>query len=175
MIKFNFKKARWMIDAKGIWLTLQVPEALKQQVQDFIIGINNDGEKLYTADIKNHRQKRSLDANAYMWTLVNEIANAMRMDKEECYLMMLKRYGQSTVVSSVSEADVSGFFKYYAEFGKGETNGKEFTHYKIYKGSSEFDSKEMAILIDGIVSEAKEIGIETMTHTELDKMKENWM
>ena len=51
---------------------------------------------------------------------------------------------------------------------------KKFTHYKIYKGSSEYDSREMAILIDGVISEAKEMGIETMTPQELERLKKSW-
>lgn len=89
---------------------------------------------------------------------------------------MLKRYGQSSVISIVDEA-VPQFMrsvKYAEEFGKGTVNGKEFTHIKVYMGSSEMDTKEMAILIDGIVSEAEGLGIPTITPTEVQKLKEQW-
>ena len=53
-------------------------------------------------------------------------------------------------------------------------NGKTFKHYKVYMGSSEMDTKQMSILIDGIVQEAKQLDIETMKPAELSKLKEEW-
>ena len=88
---------------------------------------------------------------------------------------MLKRYGQSEMVSVLSRIDVTGYFKYYEPFAKSMLNGKEFTHYKIFKGSSEYDTKEMSVLIDGIVSEAEELEIETLPPHEIQRLKEMWM
>ena len=133
---------------------------------------NQDRDKLF--EIKEHKKKRSLTANAYAWALIGKIADAMRMDKDECYLLMLKRYGQSEIVSVLSDIDVDGYFKYFETVATTELNGKEFTHYKIFKGSSEFDSREMAVLIDGIISEAKDFGIETLPPAELERLKETW-
>ena len=131
-------------------------------------------EKPLEVYIDKIKEKRSLNANGYLWVLVGQIADVLRASKEEIYLNMLKQYGQSTVVSVLSEINVTGFFKHYEEFGKGEVKGKDFTHYKVYKGSSEFDTKEMAILIDGVISEAQELGIDTRTPEEIDKMKALW-
>ena len=125
-------------------------------------------------EIKPHKQKRSLNANAYAWVLITKIANAMRMSKDECYLTMLKHYGQSEIVSVRSEIDVSGYFKYYEECGKAVLNGREFTHYKLFKGSSEYDTQEMAILIDGIVQEAENLGIDTLPAHELERIMKAW-
>ena len=127
-----------------------------------------------TFTIKEYKEKRSLDANRYAWALMNEIANVLRTSKEEVYVEMLRRYGQSDVVSVISDIDVRPYFKYYEEIGRAKLQGKDFTHYRIFKGSSEYDSREMSILIDGIVSEAKEMGIETMTPEEIAKLKEMW-
>ena len=124
--------------------------------------------------IDKYREKRSLNANAYAWLLIGKIADDRRASKEEIYLQMLKDYGQSKVFSIVSEADVSGYFKYYEETGEGTVNGKLFKHYRVFKGSSEFDTREMSIFIDGIVSEAKELGIQTMTPAQLAELKSLW-
>ena len=99
----------------------------------------------------------------------------MNLSKDEVYLLMLKRYGQNELVSILSNINVAGYFKYYEVAGTTMLNNKEFTHYRIYKGSSEYDTKEMAILIDGIVSECQELGIETLTPDELDKLKSEWV
>ena len=133
---------------------------------------SQDRDKLF--EIKEHKEKRSLTANAYAWTLIGKIADDLRTSKEETYLTMLKRYGQSEMVSVLSSIDVSGYFKYYEPVATATLQGKEFTHYKIFKGSSEYDSREMAVLIDGIVSEAKELDIETLPPSEVERLKNMW-
>ncbi len=87
---------------------------------------------------------------------------------------MLRHYGQSEMVSVLSSIDVRGYFKYYEEVATVTLEGKQFTHYRVFKGSSEYDTREMSILIDGIVYEAKNLGIETMTPDELTRIKEMW-
>lgn len=121
-------------------------------------------------EVKEYHPKRSLNANAYAWALIGQIADVLRKSKEEVYFEMLKAYGQSEFVSVRSDIDVKGYFKYYEEYGKGHVEGREFTHYKVYKGSSEFDSREMSILLDGIIQEAKAQGIETITPAEKQRM-----
>ena len=121
-------------------------------------------------EVTEYHPKRSLSANAYAWALIQKIADALRKSKEEVYLQMLKDYGQSEFVSVRSDLNVSGYFKYYEEYGKGHVEGREFTHYKVYKGSSEMDSREMAILIDGIIQEARQLGIETITPAEKERL-----
>lgn len=133
---------------------------------------NQDKEKIF--EVKEHKQKRSLTANAYAWSLIGKISDAMRTTKEETYLTMLKRYGQSEIVSVISSIDVSGYFKYYEPIAKVRLQGKVFTHYRVYKGSSEYDSKEMAVLIDGIVEDAKELEIETLPPDEIARLKAIW-
>lgn len=125
-------------------------------------------------ELKQFRERRSLNSNNYAWELITKIADVLRSSKEEVYLQMLKRYGKSQMISVLSEIDVNKFLKYFEEAGESTLNGKLFKHYKVYTGSSEMDSKEMSILIDGIVSEAKELGIETMPPNELKSLKESW-
>ena len=132
---------------------------------------NQDHEKLFV--VKEHKEKRSLSQNAYAWKLITEIGNVLHKSKEEIYLQMLKDYGQSEIISILSSVNPVGYFKYYEKIGTGVINNKEFTHYKIFKGSSEFDSKEMTIFIDGIVQECKQLGIETLTPDEIAKLKLN--
>lgn len=128
-----------------------------------------DKEKIF--EIKEKKKKRSLTANSYYWSLLNQLASVMRMDNQECHFLILKRYGQYEVVSIRSDVSLHGYFKYYEEIGKGKVNGKEFTHYKIYKGSSQMDSKEFAILLDGVRSECEEVGIPTLTPSEIAQLK----
>lgn len=128
-----------------------------------------DRDKQY--EIKEHKEKRSLSQNAYAWKLINEIANKLNRSKEDIYMEMLRSYGQSEIVSILSSISPAGYFKYYEPIGTGVINEKEFTHYKIYKGSSEFDSREMSVFIDGIIQEAEAQGIPTLTSEEIKRLE----
>jgi len=137
-----------------------------------------DREKVF--DITEHKEKRSLNANAYAWAIIGKIADANRMTKEEAYLRALKDWGQSEMVSVLSFIDVSGFFKYYEFAGTGTIvdkktgEEKKFNHYRIWKGTSEYNTKEMSIFIDGLIQDANELGIETLPPNEVERLKEMW-
>ena len=133
---------------------------------------SQDREKEF--EIKEHKIKRSLNSNSYCWVLIGKIADVLRTSKDDVYLMMLKRYGQSELVSVLSNINIDGYFKYYEVAGTSMLNNKEFTHYKIFKGSSEYDTREMSILIDGIVQEAKDLNIETLPPNEIERLKALW-
>jgi hypothetical protein len=155
-------------------ITLIAPKEEQGNMEPLNELLNN--EKLKVAKIDNKKKKRSLNANSYAWLIITEIANKLRISKEEVYLQMLKRYGQSSVISIVSEA-VPVFMKsvkYAEEFGKGTVNGKEFTHIKVYMGSSEMDSKQFSILLDGIVSECELLSIPTLEDLEIRRLIEEW-
>ena len=142
---------------------------------DFMQGYDElkDCEKL-SIEIKPYREKRSLNANAYAWKLIGDIADVLRANKEDIYFLMLQRYGQSVLISVLAHIPVSNYVRYYTEAGESTLNGKLFKHYKVYKGSSEFDTREMSVLIDGIVSEAKVLGIQTEPPHKLAEMKSLW-
>ena len=156
--------------SKRVTLTLSVnEEAAVKSLYDEL----HDVEKL-SIKIDKHREKRSLNANNYAWAIMTEMANVLRASKEEVYLKMLKRYGQSEIISVLSHIPIGEYVKYCEEAGESTLNGKLFKHYKVYKGSSEFDTREMSIFLDGVVSEANEIGVQTMTPNEIAKLKSLW-
>ena len=125
-------------------------------------------------EIKIYRPLRGQRANAYYWELLNELANVLKIENDELHFMLLQKYGQVQIVSALAYIDISGYFKYYTEAGETTLNGKKFKHYKVYKGSSEMDSREMSILINGLVEECKIQGIETRPKTEIKSMLEAW-
>ena len=97
--------------------------------------------------------------------------------------MLLSQYGQidrdedgnAIIFSLRSDIDISKRYDLHAKpIGKGYVGEKEFIHYALLKGSHLYDTKEMSVLIDGVVGEAKEQGIETMTPDDLKRMKEAW-
>lgn len=130
---------------------------------------NQDKNKLF--EIKENSKHRTLTQNAYAWSLINELANKLNISKEDMYLKMLKDYGQSTILSIKQEVDISGFFKYYEIIGESELNGKIFTHIKVFKGSSQFNTKEMTVFLNGIIQECESVGIPTLTEEQIKKLK----
>lgn len=151
-----------------LMLTVNEDAAAKNLYDDL-----HEADKL-SIKIDKYREKRSLNANNYAWKLLTEIANVCRSSKDEVYLEMLKRYGQSEIISVLAHIPIGEYVKYCEEAGESKLNGKLFKHYKVYKGSSEFDTREMSIFLDGVVSDAKELGIQTMTPDEMARLKSLW-
>jgi len=132
-----------------------------------------DCEKL-RIEAKKYRNRRSLDANALLWKMIGEIASMLRADKWDIYLQMLKRYGKYTYIvvkPNVVEA-VKKQWREIEEIGEVNVNGVKAVQLLCYFGSSTLDTKEFSILLDGVISEAKELGIETLAPEELERMKE---
>lgn len=133
-----------------------------------------DQDKNKKFEVKEYHKKRSLNANAYAWALIGKIADVLRSSKDEIYLEMLKKYGQSEIVSVLSDINVTAYFKYFEETATVKLQGKNFTHYKVFKGTSEYNTAEMAVFIDGVISEADELGIDTLPPNEIEKIKSLW-
>ena len=141
----------------------------------------NEFAKLDAIDIiaKKHLKKRSLDANAYAWVLMTKIANHkdVRSSKEEIYEEMLQKYGYLekdeegyiviTIKKGINVRKLGGHWKFY------KSNGK-FDSYLAIKGSSEYNTTEMAHFINQIVDECKGLGIETIPTEELERMVSKW-
>lgn len=127
--------------------------------------------------ISKYRQKRSLDANAYCWVLCSKIAEACNTSKDEVYEEMLQKYGYFykddngyitvTVKAEVDMSKIQGHWKFYS-------GNENFSAYLMIKGSSQYDSAEMAKFIDRIVDEAKGLDIETLPPAQLQSMIERW-
>ena len=142
-------------DGHGIILTFEVDASASGQIESM-----KQDDLLRIKAVK-YRQKRSLDANAYAWVLMTKIANHpdISSSKEEVYEQMLQKYG------SIYEDD-GGHITI--------TDNGTFASYLMIKGSSEYDTAEMSRFIDCVVAEAQELGIETATPDELERMKQEW-
>lgn len=137
-------------------------------------------------EIRKKRKKRSLDANAYYWKLASEAAESLHVSKPYIHNQMLRRYGQIALIDgqaiyavlpdtdeaqkSVDEAQTY-HLKPTSQIKEGK-GGIMYRTYMMLKGSSEYDTKEMSQLIEGLVSECKEMGIETLPPVELKRMME---
>lgn len=126
---------------------------------------------------KKHRNKRSHDANAYAWVLMQKIAELAGTSKWDVYLEMLKRYSRAfthIICKPSAVEQMKALYRTTIDLGEvtvGDMTGHQL---QVYFGSSTFDTKEMAVFIDGIVSECQMLGIQTETPAELERMKSLW-
>ena len=122
------------------------------------------------------RRKRSKDANALLWVCLDDIAKALRTDKWSVYLMMLKRYGKFSYIL-VHENAVEDIKKQWREIevvGDYEVNGQKSVQLLCYFGSSCYDTAQFSRLLDGVISEMKEMGLPTPPSEEMRRSLEAW-
>lgn len=140
-----------------------------------------DGKKV-TVEIKEKRKGRSLDANAYCWVLCDKIATlkGLRLKKTQVYKQAIKDYGV-TLVMPIKNELLKDVIRWHESSGLGndcdvlgESKIKGYTNVMMYYGSSGYDTKQMSVLIDGLVADAQELGIETMTPNEIAELKAKW-
>lgn len=151
-----------------------IVDADKRQLSELVNKAQCDPDK-YEVEIKRASKKRGLTANAYYWVLVEQLAKALMTSKDELHEEMMQRYGafklkdnnKPVVFSLVAGEDPKSVTKYSRSFAEGEVNGKRVVHYAVLKGSSEMTAKEFGDLLDGLISEAKDMGIETMPRNEV--------
>lgn len=166
------------LDGKKMLLTFEVDSVEQNYIEEI-----RQYEKA-SIKVTKFRQKRSLDANAYFHVLVGKIADRMRISKPRCKNILIGRYGQMEFIDGQpvmikTQIPVSDMLEQenlhcLACGGKTEDNGLQTYFYKVYRGSHTYDSKEMSVLIDGTVSEAKDLGIPTETPDEIERMKALW-
>lgn len=130
------------------------------------------------------REKRSLNANSYFHVLVDKISKKEGMSAAYCKNQMIYDYGQpdllddGTQITIVSDMPMEKMlaqeqihcWPYDFEI----VDGKELVYYRVYRGTHTYDTKEMSVIIDGTVQEAKALGIDTLSTEEIRKMKERW-
>lgn len=138
-------------------------------------------DNVLNLEIKRHREGRSLNANAYFHKLCDLIAKVVNASAIKVKNMMLARYGQidKDVSHLIMEDDIDcteleTIHLRPTGHTKVMDNGKLYQVYLVIRGSHTYDTKEMSQLIDGTVSEAKALGIETLTPAELERIKVEW-
>lgn len=144
-------------------------------------GTIKDLDKLFDCKLvinaKKHRDKRSLDSNGYAWKLMQLIAEAIHSDKWSVYLDMLQKYSRAfTHIFCETQAipRLSEMYRTYIDLGEVTMNGFNGHQLQVYFGSSTFDTKEMSVFIDGLVSECRELDIPLIPDSEIERIKAEW-
>lgn len=175
-MQIDFDKASWSIKPDGTWLSIRCKDTCKPK--EFVKGIK---DKLYIAELKEKRKKRSLDANAYFWVLCGKLAAILRLTTEEIYRQYIHSIGNNFEIIPMRDDAVEAWIKIWSDRGVGwicESLGKSkhegYTNVVCYYGSSVYDTKQMSCLIDMVVDDCKTQGIETATPLEIAKLKARW-
>lgn len=144
-----------------------------------------DLDKQY--ELKEHRAKRTLSQNAYYWVLVSKIADKMRLPKSEVHNRLLRDFGQLLIVDGkaarVMLPDSDETEKQTLRMDtvhmkptsqvRAMGDNVIYRTYVILRGSSDYNTQEMTVLLDGCIQEAQQQGIETLTPRELEEMRAN--
>ena len=169
----TFSQARIVRD-DGVWLCVKVNEPAP--AREFVL---TKQDRLYDCEIKQHREKRSLDANAYYWKLCGDLAAALRSTPSEIYRRHIRDVGnyetlciQEKALDSFQRVWTSGHLGRFIETKDSKLPG--CVTVLAYYGSSDFDTAQMARLIDNCIEDCRSIGIETLPPDKLESMKEEW-
>lgn len=159
-------------------LIIDIPMDQRGAVMKFL---RTKKDRPYDLTIKEHREKRSLDANAYAWVLIGKIADALRITPKEIYRQAIQDIGGNYEVIPIKEAAADRFKEIWEaqglgwpcmDMGKSKIPG--YRNLRAYYGSSTYDTRQMSALIDHIVQDCKQLGIETLTPDKLAAMMGEW-
>lgn len=163
---------------EGGWLMVK-PE--REDLGKAMHLIRNRKKMRYDLEVREHRKKRSLDANAYAWVLINKLAESLRLSPIEIYRQAIQNIGGNYEVIPIKEEAADHFKKVWeakglgwpcVDMGKSKIDG--YRNLRAYYGSSTYDTRQMAQLIDNLVQDCKALDIETMTPEKLALLMEGW-
>lgn len=147
---------------------------------DFLGSVDDLKDKKLSVELKQYRERRSLDANAYCWVLMGKIAEATGRTSVEVYREEIQNIGGNFDVFCCKETAVDNLRKAWSERGIGwitdtmPSKLKGCVNVVLYYGSSVYDTKQMSHLIEIVVQDAKELGIQTETPEEIERMISLW-
>lgn len=166
------------IKLEGGWLMIK-PE--KADLGKAMALVRKHKDKLYNLEVKEHRKKRSLDANAYAWVLIHKLAEVERITPEEVYLLNIPKVGNNYTPVCVMEKDVNRFIKSWESNGLGwpvkdlgPSQIPGCRNLAAYHGSSTYDTVQMSRLIDNLIQDCKAMDIETLSEEKLSLLKDGW-
>lgn len=172
-MNLTFKEARLEQDG-GCWLCLKVQEPAP--ARKFVL---THKDRLFDCEIKEHREKRSIDANNFYWMMCGKLAQAINEPPEEVYKRHIKDIGNYEVLC-VQDKAVGDFTRRWCSNHLGrfvETRDSKIfgcTTLLAYYGSSDFDKTQMSRLIDNCIQDCQAVGVETWPEDKVALLKEEW-
>ena len=173
----TIEKADWLFESDGFYLKFKVKN--REEGQRIVAEVNSS-DKPYELTVEKKKRKRSLDANAYCWVLLDKLAAALHKPKGEIYRELIREVGGNSETVCCVEKAVDKLVQLWGKNGLGwaadvvDSKIDGCKNVVLYQGSSTYDTRQMSRLIDLVVQECRAQGIETATPAELDKLKEAW-
>ena len=139
-----------------------------------------EDEKQYVMTIKEKKNKRSLNANNYFWSLCDKLAEKTGIAKTDLYRTYIKEIGGNSDTVCVMDKAVSNLCNAWSEKGIGWVTDimpskiEGCTNVILYYGSSTYDSKQMHRLIGLIVQDCMENEIPTLEDMEIERLVKEW-
>ena len=166
------------VKLEGGWLMFK---PLREELGKAMSIVRKHKDKVYDLDVKEHRKKRSLDANAYAWVLINKLADVMRIPPTEVYRQAIQEISGNNEIIPIKEEAVDHFKQAWSHNGIGwmvRDMGKSklpgFRNLMVYYGSSVYNSTQMNALIENLVQDCKALDIDVMTERERSLLMEEW-
>ena len=163
---------------EGGWLMLK---PTKEDIGLAMAFVRKMKQKLYEALLKEHRKKRSLDANAYAWVLIGKLADVMRVPPEIVYINAIQNIGGNYEVIPIRDEAVDKFIEVWKKNGlgwpcvdMGRSKIPGYRNIRAYYGSSTYDTRQMSVLIDSLIQDCKALDIETLSEEKLSAMMGGW-
>lgn len=169
-------KATWMRQSDGFYVSFRVREP---SVGEEVCRLLADGKP---REITVRQRKRSLDANAYAWTLIGQLAAKLRTTPLEVYRHYIPDVAENSDYVLIREDAIGDFEEAWSRghLGRmiedmGPSKAYKGCHtIRCYYGSSDYDAEQMGRLIDLIVADCKVQGIDTLTERERSLLVEKW-
>lgn len=134
-----------------------------------------DGTIAQKVEVKKFTEKRSLNANAYFHLLVGKIAEVVKLPMSEVKRKMVFDYGtQLGAFRAEATIPLEAAFTYFQIIRESKGTKRPCVDVIVWKPTHTLDKAEMARLIDGVVEEAQQLGIETRTPNEIADMLNLW-
>lgn len=166
------------VKLEGGWLMVK---PLREELGKAMAVVRKHKDKLYDLTVKEHQKKRSLDANAYCWVLINKLADVMRIPPVEVYRQAIQDISGNSEIIPIKDEAVEQFKQAWGhngigwicrDMGKSKLHG--YRNLMVYYGSSVYNTKQMSDLIDHLVQDCKALDIETLPPEKLSLLMEEW-
>lgn len=180
-MKIKVSEAKWSIDRSGTWVSFRAEsEAEARAVCERV-----EPGKIYTAEVKRFYEKRSKNANDLLWELCTQLSIELAKDKtivskEDIYRKHIKAAGKCDFVACAEKA-VDDLTKGWTQRGTGwfteivdDCKIPGCKKVCLYYGSSTYTTAEMSRLLDSVIQECEDCGIDTMNPAEVALLKEEW-
>ena len=166
------------VKLEGGWLMVK-PE--RDDLGKAMAVVRKHKDRLYDLEVKEHRKKRSLDANAYAWVLINKIADALRITPKEIYRQAIQNVGGNYEILPVKSEAAEHFKQVWeaqglgwpcVDMGKSKIDG--YRNLRAYYGSSTYSTTQMAQLIDILLQDCRALDIEVKSEEEIASIMGAW-